>query len=394
MTRREISNRWNIRKGKVGNSFFSKNKNLTEDLKLVGFTNLRKLIISSHQITNLNLSNCPKLEEVDCHGNELTSLNVTHCSNLKKIDCSNNNLEELDLSTCTKLEEVDINNCSNLIQKAINSNLNYDVENGKLVKDSAKKSSPKIIKAKENDTRNILIVGITGNGKSALANALSSSVTNEFGEKNTSTSVTKSFQENTNNINETDILFKIGEGIHSAKEGINQVLFVFKGRLSPEHIVAFNVFKDFIAETGITKFTTLVRTNFVDFRNQKKCQEDKESLLAQSKKVSEIINSCNGIIYVDNPSTIIEEDSEDSEDEREEKKKEANGIVLMVNKYNEKKNQIEQSDSSTKEKELKQAKTEVAKEINQGIKVSVGAEVPGIGSFTAAIEHTKQIINW
>jgi len=53
-----------------------------------------------------------------------------------------------------------------------------------------------------------------------------------------------------------------------------------------------------------------------------------------------------------------------------------------------------QSNSSTKEKELKQAKSEVAKQISEGIKVSVGAEIPGIGGFTAAIEHTKQIINW
>src|SRR3954469_2976157 len=100
-----------IRKSKVGNGIFSKNKNLTEDLKLEGFTNLRKLIISSHQIINLDVSGCPKLEELDCRGNELDSLNVTGCSNLKKIDCSNNNIEELDLSTCTKLEEVNINGC-------------------------------------------------------------------------------------------------------------------------------------------------------------------------------------------------------------------------------------------------------------------------------------------
>src|SRR5580765_7263873 len=84
-----------IRKGKVGNGIFGRNKNLIEDLKLDGFAKLRKLIISSHQITELDVSNCPNLEELDCHGNELTSLNVTGCSNLKKINCSNNNIEKL-----------------------------------------------------------------------------------------------------------------------------------------------------------------------------------------------------------------------------------------------------------------------------------------------------------
>ena len=186
-----------IRKGKVGNGIFNRNKNLTEDLKLEGFTNLRKLIIFSHQIVELDISECSNLEELDCHGNELTSLNVTGCSNLKKINCSNNNIKSLDLSGCTSLEEVDINNCSLELTKegVTKSNLTYDAEKGKLVKSLAK-NSPQIRKVGNDNIRNILIVGITGNGKSALANALSdTSATNKFGEKNSSTSATKSFQE-------------------------------------------------------------------------------------------------------------------------------------------------------------------------------------------------------
>ena len=41
-------------------------------------------------------------------------------------------------------------------------------------------------------TRNILIVGITGSGKSALANVLTN--TNQFEERNSGISVTKNFQ--------------------------------------------------------------------------------------------------------------------------------------------------------------------------------------------------------
>jgi hypothetical protein len=105
---------------------------------------------------------------------------------------------------------------------------------------------------------------------------------------------------------EEDILFKIGEGIHSAKEGINQVLFVFKNRFSSEQVEVFNIFREFIDETGITKFTTLVRTNFPNFRNQKECQEDKDALFNESnKELNTIINSCSGIIYVDNPSDNV-----------------------------------------------------------------------------------------
>jgi len=62
----------------------------------------------------------------------------------------------------------------------------------------------------------------------------------------------------------------------------------------------------------------------------------------------------------------------------------------MVNDYNRRKEQIEQSDSTNKEEELRKAKSETAKEINQGIKVSVGAEVPGIGGFNFAVEHNTQ----
>jgi len=53
-------------------------------------------------------------------------------------------------------------------------------------------SSRGVISAETYDIRNILIVGITGNGKSTLANILTN--TNQFIEKNASVSVTKNFQ--------------------------------------------------------------------------------------------------------------------------------------------------------------------------------------------------------
>src|ERR1044071_6940853 len=112
-----------IRKGKVGNGTFSKSKSLIESLKLEGFYNLQKLIVSAHQLIELDVSECKNLIQLDCRSNTLISLNVSGCSNLKKIDCSNNNLSGLDLSTCPKLEEVNINNRPNLAADKINSNL-------------------------------------------------------------------------------------------------------------------------------------------------------------------------------------------------------------------------------------------------------------------------------
>jgi len=72
------------------------------------------------------------------------------------------------------------------------------------------------------------------------------------------------------------------------------------------------------------------------------------------------------------------------------KLKEWDSIHSKVEKYEKKKEIIEQSNSSTKEEELTKAKSEVVKEINEGIKVSIGAGVPGIGEFHATVEYNTQ----
>lgn len=419
----------NLGKGKLGT--FYKEKTLIGSLRLENFTNLRKLIVSSHQLIGLDVSNCPNLEELDCHSNGLANLITTNCSNLEKINCSNNHLRELDLSTCPNLSEVDINNCPKLVVEKIISCLNHDTLSGKLIR-----SSSVVTLAQEDDIRNILVVGITGNGKSALANSLSD--TADFTEKALGVSITKSFQTSeifewqgkryriidnigfadTKNIAEEDILFKIGEGIHSAKEGINQVLFVFRGRFAPEQIRAYNLFKKFIAESRITAFTTLVRTHFDNFENEQTCQNDKQTLLNESKELREIINSCNGIIYVDNPAlpVIKVTDSEEIREEKEEeiaenkeirsksrqivldylvanchdiyKLKEWNSIYAMVDSYIKRKEEIEKSDISNKDEQLKQE----WKEVTKGIKANIGLEVPGLPvGLTAGFEHVTTL---
>ncbi|CAI2187250.1 8621_t:CDS:2 [Funneliformis geosporum] len=330
-------------------------------------------------LIELDVSDCPNLEELDCHGNELDNLNVNGCSRIKKINCSNNDFKELNLNTCSSLEEVNINNCPNLKENTIKSDLNYNSEKAKLVKDNSKvKSGSQISKAKENGIRNILIIGITGNGKSALANVLTE--TNQFAEN----------ASNTNNISDKDILFKIGEGINSAKEGVNQVLFVFKGRFAPEQVAAFKLFKEFIAETGITSFTTLVRTGFESFETQKVCQKDKDNLLGQSQELNGIINSCNSIIYVNNPSTIIEEDSEDDEDDIAEKQEKANSIHGQVAGYMEQIAHKEQEIAKTSsgsvrnklQNEINETKDKIASEVN----ATLTAEISAFPKLTAQIE--------
>jgi len=76
------------------------------------------------------------------------------------------------------------------------------------------------------------------------------------------------------------------------------------------------MFKEFIDEIGITKFTTIVKTHFADFRSLEKCEEDRNSLINESRELSTIINSCNGVIHIDNPPIPLT-DEKDSDDERE-----------------------------------------------------------------------------
>ncbi|MDR1670445.1 MAG: 50S ribosome-binding GTPase [Spiroplasmataceae bacterium] len=411
-----------LRKGKVGNGMFSRSKNLAEDCKLTDFPSLRKLIISAHQLTSLDVSNLSNLEELDCRSNELTSLKVDNCINLKKIDCSNNPLRTLDLSTCLNLAEVSLNGCTNLTESVIKSQLFYDIENKKLIKNkNTMKVSPQITKAQDKDIRNILIVGWTGNGKSNLANSLTND--NQFVSGCSGVSVTEGFKKSNifdwqgkkyrvvdnigfgdnSSLSKRDLLFKIGEGIHATKEGLNQILFVIKGRFSEEQIGAFNLFKDFINETEITKFTTIVKTSFKDFRNPDKCLKDKEDMLSQRKEIKEIIDSCNNIVYVDNPA-IPEIDEDDSDNEKEiiinnKKRKESrekllnhlvdncleiyklkewDSIWTMVDNYFKKERELNQSNDPNKERKLNEEKNDLIRKVDKSIEGSLGLSIPGL----------------
>jgi len=138
----------------------------------------------------------------------------------------------------------------------------------------------------------------------------------------------------TNKLTIADILREIGKGINSAENRINQILFVIGGKFNDDQVKAFNLFKDFIAETGITKFNTIVRTNFPNFKDPKRREEDRDSLLAENEEIREIIGSCNDIIYVDNPPVpekkegIDDEEYEDEKKVSERKRGESREIVL------------------------------------------------------------------
>ena len=196
LNRRNEVTELDISKGKVKKRN-GHERTLKGDLKLPGFTNLRTLICSSHELTSIDLSECQYLTNLDCHDNQLNNLQISNCSNLEKVDLSKNYLRDLDLSKVNNLreincadnnflEEVDISKCPKLTK--VGFGFTRDKRKSMLVRVSQTELAGDKI-------RNILIIGITGNGKSALANVLAAtSGINQFGEKNSSASATRNFQ--------------------------------------------------------------------------------------------------------------------------------------------------------------------------------------------------------
>jgi len=98
--------------------------NLLDGLDLSGLPNLEKLYCAVNMgydengdyviggITELDLSNCPKLKELACFLTPLTSLDVSCCPELQVLMCENSMLTEVNAEGCTELEYVTCENNS------------------------------------------------------------------------------------------------------------------------------------------------------------------------------------------------------------------------------------------------------------------------------------------
>jgi len=245
------------------------------------------------------------------------------------------------------------------------------------------------------NNRTVVLMGSTGSGKSAAANALRGEQL--FKESDSSISVTKAHQVEEfdvedlhfkvvdtvglgdTELSEQEVLFMLADACYSVKEGLHQVLFVTRGRFTVKEIEVYNLLRTVIFNNEVARFVTIVRTNFGRFENPDDCHQDIEKLRNGAR--SEILQSCNyRVVHIDNP----EDDNKKREKSRRKllthlrncrdvyRPRELHEIVESIKGYMEEKTRLErevgqlQADIELRNQEIKDLATKMTESEKKG----------------------------
>lgn len=156
-------------------------------------------------------------------------------------------------------------------------------------------------------TKNILVLGRTGEGKSALINTLINKNNNfepvfkEDGDSNDNLT----FEVEINGINyqliENHEIYEISNlektlNLLNNTEEIHQILWVIGGRFTGSQLVIYNLLKDIIFSEDITQYITIVCTKFPHFDDEEKCEKNLNSL--KEKTIPEIAEIAKKVKFV------------------------------------------------------------------------------------------------
>lgn len=102
------------------------NNNQLTALDVTKNPELKNLYCANNQLTTLDVTKNPKLNDLYCIGNKLTALDVTKNTELKELDCAHNQLTALDVTNNTELERL---HCYNNQLTSLDLNANTNITN-------------------------------------------------------------------------------------------------------------------------------------------------------------------------------------------------------------------------------------------------------------------------
>lgn len=80
------------------------------------------LYMRYHNVKTFDFNGCPNLEELDCDSYQQESIDLAAVSNLRKLQCSYSLLHQLDLTQLPKLKDLDVSGCNNLKKIKVENN--------------------------------------------------------------------------------------------------------------------------------------------------------------------------------------------------------------------------------------------------------------------------------